>query len=76
MILMEDDKTKAKRALMVPKMPCPTTRSAQELEEKAQPGAIDRSTIAKLKEMFIKKIREFRKKFPKHISDSKEGQVW
>ena len=55
MVLMEDNLTKAKRALMVT-----TGRNVQELESKAQIGAVNRTTIAKLKETLIKKFVIFR----------------
>ena len=55
MVLMEDNLTKAQRALMVPNIPCPTTRFVQELEAKAQPDAMNRATILKMGETLVKK---------------------
>ena len=76
MVLMEDNLTKAKRALMVPKVPCPNAGSVQELEAKAQLASADRSAILKFRETIIKKRREYHKGFPKFKGDSKQGKDW
>ena len=52
---MEDNLTKAKRALMTPKQFCPTGVVVQEMENKANPGEQDAKKLAKLKETWIKK---------------------
>ena len=49
-VLMEDNLTMAKRALMVTKQLCPTGINVQKLEQKAQLEENDLSTFTKLKE--------------------------
>ena len=75
-VQMEDNLTKAKRALMVTKQLCPTGKNVQELESKAQIEGKDRTTISKLRETLIRKSREYCTPFPKHNMDSKQGQAW
>ena len=75
-VLMEDNLTKAKRALMVTKHWSPLGRNVQELESKAQIEAADRTTILKLRETLIRKSREYHTTFPKYNGYSKQGQAW
>ena len=65
-VLMEDNLTKAKRALMTPKQLCPTAAVVQAIENKVNPGEQDAEKLAKLKETLIKKTREYSKSFPKY----------
>ena len=75
-VLMEDNLTKAKRALMTPKQLCPTGAVVQAIENKANPGEHDAEKLAKLKETLIKKTREYSKSFPKYNGESRKGQDW
>ena len=72
---MEDNLTKAKRVIMATKALCPTGRSVQELESKAQIDVADRTTTSKLREMLIRKRREYLNMFPKFNGDLKQGQA-
>ena len=45
LVLMEDNLTKAKRALMAPKAVCPTASSVQKLESKAQIDPADNNNL-------------------------------
>ena len=56
---MEDNLTKAKRALMIPKQLCPTGANVHALESKANPGEQDEDKLTKLREVLIKKSREY-----------------
>ena len=58
-VLMEDNLTMAKRALMVTKQLCPTGMNVQKLEQTAQLEDKDMSTLCKLKETLIRKSREY-----------------
>ena len=73
---MEDNLTKAKRALMAPKQLCPTIAVVQAKENKANPGEQDAEKLAKLKETLIKKSREYSKSFTKYTRESRKGQEW
>ena len=75
-VLMEDNLTKAKRALMTPKQLCPTAAVVQVIENKANPGEQDEEKLAKRKETLIKKTREYSKSFPKYNGESRKGQEW
>ena len=72
-ILMEDNLTKAKMALMNPKQLCPTGAVVQAMENKANPGEQDEKNLAKLKETLIKKTS---KSFLKYNGESRKGQEW
>ena len=75
-VLMEDNLTKAKRALMIPKQLCPTGAVVHSMENKANPGEQDAEKLAELKETLIKKTREYSKSFPKYNRESRKGQEW
>ena len=47
---------------------------AQAMENKANPGEHGEEKLDKLKEMLIKKTREYSKSFPKHNRESRKGQ--
>ena len=73
---MEDNLTKAKRALMTPKQLCPSGVEITTIERKAQIGERDVSKLTKLKETMIRKSREYYMLFQKYNRDLKQGQVW
>ena len=73
---MEDNRTKAKRALMAPKQLCPSGLNIQSIERKNHIGENDDSILSKLRETMIRKSREFCTLFPKYSGDSKQGQAW
>ena len=75
-ILMEDNLTKAKRAIMVPKVMCPTTEAMQAMLGLQSRSASDMEKIAKSKETIIKKTREYVNTFPKYNGESRKGQEW
>ena len=75
-VLTEDNLTKAKRALMTPKQLCPLGLEIQTIQGKAQTGERDVSTLTKLREMMIRKSREYLMTFFKYNGDSKQGQAW
>ena len=52
-VLMEDNLTKAKRALMTPKQLCPSGLNIQSIERKAHIGKKDESMLSKLREMIF-----------------------
>ena len=72
---MEDNLTKAKKALMTPKQLCPTAAVVHALETKS-PGEQDAEKLAKLREILIKKTRAYSESFPKYSGESKKGQEW
>ena len=76
MILMEDNLTKAKRALMAPKQLCPTGVNVHAIESKANPREEDVEKLTKLREVLIKKSREYCTSFPKYSVELKKGQAW
>ena len=57
-VLMEDNLTKAKRALMTTKQLCPSGVEIQKTERKEKIGERDVSTLAKLRETMISKSRK------------------
>ena len=57
-VLMKDNLTKAKRALMTAKQLCPLVLEIQKIERKAQIGERDVSTLTKLRETMIRKSKE------------------
>ena len=73
---MEDNLTKAKRALMAPKQLCPSGLNIQSIKRKVQTGERNESILTKLREMMIRKSREYRMSFPKYRRDLKQGQAW
>ena len=77
-VLMEDNLSKAKRALMAPKQLCLSglNMNIQSLERKAHIGEKDESILSKLRETMIRKSREYIMSFPKYSGDSKQGQAW
>ena len=75
-VLMEDNLTKAKRALMAPKQLCPSGLNIQSIERKAHKGERDESILTKLIEMMNRKSREYLMSFSKYSRDSKQGHVW
>ena len=75
LVLIEDNLTKAKRALMAPKQLCPTGANIQAIESKANLGEQDVEKLTKWREVLIKKSREYRISFPKYNGDSKKGQA-
>ena len=52
-VSMEDNLTKAKRALMTPKQLCPSGLNIQSIERKAHIGKKDESMLSKLREMIF-----------------------
>ena len=64
----------ANRALMTPKKFCPT--SAVHVMENKSPEEQDTEKLAKLREILIKKTREYSKSFPKYSGESKKGPEW
>ena len=75
-ILMEDNLTKAKRAIMVPKVMCPTAEAMQAMLALPNLSVSDMEKVAKGKETIIKKTREYVNTFPKYNGDSRRGQEW
>ena len=75
-VLMEDNLTKAKRALMTTKQLCSSGVEIQTIERKEQMGERNFSTLTKLRETIIRKSREYHISFPKYNGDSKQGQAW
>ena len=65
-ILMEDNLIKAKRAIMITKTLCPTGEVVQAMMSKPDPSLHDAERIAKMKEMIIRKTREYINTFPKY----------
>ena len=57
---MEDNLTKAKRALMAPKQLCPTGANVHAMESKANPGDQGVEKLTKFREILIKKSRGYR----------------
>ena len=74
-VLMEDNLTKATKALMTPKHLCPTAAVVQTMEAK-NPGEQDVEKLAKLREILIKKARVYSESFPKYSGESKKEQDW
>ena len=56
-ILMEDNLTKAKRALMKPKELCPTSKVIQSMQNQGSISVMEAKEIAKMQETLIKKER-------------------
>ena len=75
-ILMEDNLTKAKRAIMVQKVLCPTGEAMQAMLSQQNLSMQDVERIAKGKETIIKKTREYVNTFPKYNGESRKGQEW
>ena len=48
----------------------------QTIERKVHIGERDKSILTKLREMMIRKSREYCLSFPKYNRDSKQGQAW
>ena len=71
-VLMEDNLSKAKRALMSPKQLCPSGLNIQAIESKNHIGEKDKSILLKLRETMIRKNREYRTLFPKYSRDAKK----
>ena len=65
-ILMEDNLTKAKRAIMVQKVLCPTGEALQAILGLSSLSVLDMERVAKGKETIIKKTREYVNTFPKY----------
>ena len=65
-VLVEDNLTKAKRALMIPKQLCPSGLEIRAIEGKAQIGESEVSMLTKLRETMIRKSREYRMSFLKY----------
>ena len=74
-VLMEDNLTKAKMALMTPKQLCPTAAVVHAMETKS-PGKQDVQKLAKLRDILIKKTRVYSDSFPKYSGESNKGQEW
>ena len=75
-VLMEDNLTKAERALMAPKQLSPTGANIKAIESKANLVELDMENLAKWREILIKKSRDYSTTFPKYNEDSKQGQTW
>ena len=73
---MEDNLTKAMRALMAPKQLCPTGANIQTIENKSNLGEQDVEKLTKWREVLIKKSRDYQTSFPKYKEVSKQGQTW
>ena len=73
-VLIEDNLTKAKKALMTPKQLCPTAAVVQPMEAKS-PGEQDAEKLAKLREVLIKNTRAYSESFPKYSGELKKGQT-
>ena len=71
-VLIEDNLTKTKRALMTPKQLCPSGLNIQAIQRKNQIGEKDKSILSKLREAMIRKSGEYRTLFPKYSGDSKK----
>ena len=65
-ILMEDNLTKAKRAIMVKKVLCPTAEAMQAMLGLSSLSMSNMERIAKGKVTIIRKTREYVNKFPKY----------
>ena len=65
-VLMVDNLTKAKRALMAPKQLCPAGANIQTIEKKVNLGYQDVDKLTKLREALIKKSRDYCMSFPKY----------
>ena len=57
-VLMEDNLTKVKRALMAPKQLCPTGSNISSIERKVNLGEQDVDKLTNLREALIKKSRD------------------
>ena len=68
---MEDNLTKAKKALMTPKQLCPTAVVVYAMETKS-PGKQDAEKLAKLREILIKKTRVYSDSFPNYSGQRKD----
>ena len=75
-ILMEDNLTKAKRAIMVTKVLCPTGEAMQAMLSQTSRTMQDVERIAKGRETIIKKTIEYVNTFPKYNGESRKGQKW
>ena len=73
-ILMEDNLTKAKRALMKPKELCLTATVVQTMQTQGSINIHEAKEIAKMQETLIKKEREYSRTFPKYNGESRKGQ--
>ena len=62
-ILMEDNLTKAKRALMTPKKLCPTGSVVQSMQTQGSINISEAKDIAKMQETLIKKEKEYSRTF-------------
>ena len=71
---MEDNLTKAKRALMTPKQVYPSGLNIHSIERKVQIGERDVSILTKLREMMIRKCRVYRMSFAKYNGYWKHGK--
>ena len=71
---MEDNLTKAKRAIMITKTLCPTGEVVQAMMSKQ--SMQDAERIDKMKETIIRKTREYANTFPKYNRESRKGQEW
>ena len=75
-ILMEDNLTKAKRAIMITKELCPTGAVVQAMMNQPNQNMQDAERIAKMKKTIIRKTREYVNTFPKYNGESRKGQEW
>ena len=75
-VLMEDNLTKAKKALMAPKQLCPRGLNIQTIENKVNLGEQDVDKLTKLREALIKKSRDYCTSFLKYNGNSKQGEIW
>ena len=72
-VIMEDNLTKTKRALMAPKQLCPTGLNIQSKDRKNNIKEKDEATLTKLRETLIKKSKDYHASFPKYDWNSKQG---
>ena len=75
-VLMEDNLTKAKRALMTPKQLCPSGLEIPAIEGKTKIRERGVSRLTQLRETMIRKSREYHMSLPKYNGDWKVGQAW
>ena len=72
---MEDNLTKAKRAIMIIKELCPTGAVVQAMMTQPNQNMHDAERI-EMKGTIIRKTREYVNTFPKYSGESRKGQEW
>ena len=74
-VLMEDNLTKARKALMTPKQLCPTAAVGYEMEAKG-PGEQGACLETGFKKRNTDQTRAYSESFSKYSGESKKGQKW